>query len=122
MNDINHDTGKSTSGESQTLFSSYGVLFSVCVPDSVRELFDGCFKGCSSLRRVTFGPSSSLERIGVGWILGTSVEEVSMPDGVHELRGGSFDECKSLRRLSGLGFGLFRGALRVCVTLSQQSK
>ena len=45
-------------------FSSYGVLSSVCVPDSVRELCDGCFQGCQSLRRVTFGSSSSLERIG----------------------------------------------------------
>ena len=45
-------------------FSSYGVLSSVCVPDCVRELCDGCFKGCWSLRRVTFGPCSSLERIG----------------------------------------------------------
>ena len=45
-------------------FSSYGELSSVCVPDCVRELCDGCFKGCWRLRRVTFGPSLSLERIG----------------------------------------------------------
>ena len=57
----------------------------VSVPDGVRELCDSCFKGCESLRRVTFGPSSSLERIGFGWIVGTSVEEVSVPDGVREL-------------------------------------
>ena len=44
-------------------FSSYGVLSSVCVPDSVRELCDGCFKWWKSRRRVTFGPSSSLEQI-----------------------------------------------------------
>ena len=44
---------------------SYGVLSSVCVPDSVRELCDGCFKGCRSLQPVTLGPSSSLEWIGV---------------------------------------------------------
>ena len=35
------------------------------VPDGVRELCDGCFMGCSSLHRVTVGPSSTLERIGV---------------------------------------------------------
>ena len=35
-------------------------LVEISIPDSVRELCDGCFKGCSSLRRVTFGPSSSL--------------------------------------------------------------
>ena len=44
-------------------FCSYGILSSVCIPDYVRELCDGCFAGCS-LCRVTFGRSSSLERIG----------------------------------------------------------
>ena len=52
------------SDDSTKCFSSYGVLSLVSVPDSVRELCDGCFKECESLRRVTFGPSSSLERIG----------------------------------------------------------
>ena len=46
-------------------FQSSGVE-EVSIPDSVRELCDGCFKGCASLRRVNFGSSSSLERIGFG--------------------------------------------------------
>ena len=29
-------------------------LEEISIPDSVRELCDGCFKGCSRLRRVTF--------------------------------------------------------------------
>ena len=66
-------------------FSSYGVLSSVCVPNSVRELCEGCFKGCSSLRRVTFGRSSSLERIGVSCFEETGVEDVSGSDRVREL-------------------------------------
>ena len=37
----------------------------VSIPDGVRELCDDCFSGCGSLRRVNFGSSSSLERIGV---------------------------------------------------------
>ena len=69
-------------------FSSYGVLSSVCVPDIVRELCDDCFKGCSSLRRVTFGPSSSLERIGVSCFEESGVEEVSVSDSVRELLHG----------------------------------
>ena len=36
----------------------------VSIPDSVRELCDGCFERCESLRCVNFGSSSSLERIG----------------------------------------------------------
>ena len=44
-------------------FSCSGVE-EVSIPDGVCELCDRCFKGCRSLHRVSFGPSSSLERIG----------------------------------------------------------
>ena len=90
-------------------FSSYGVLSSVCVPDGVRELCDGCFKGCWSLRRVTFGPSSSLERIGVEAFGAVQLfdqdtpcafEEISIPDSVRELCDGCFKGCSSLRRVT----------------------
>ena len=52
------------SHDCEVCYCSYGVLSSVCIPDGVRELCNGCFEGCESLRRVTFGSSSSLERIG----------------------------------------------------------
>ena len=91
-------------------FSSYGVLSSVCVPDSVRELCDGCFKGCKSLSRVTFGPSSSLERIGVeafgavynrfGRCTPGGLVEISIPDSVRELCDGCFKGCSSLSRVT----------------------
>ena len=56
-------------------------LEEIRIPDSVRELCEGCFKGCWSLHRVTFGPYSSLERIGVSCFEESGVEEVSVPDG-----------------------------------------
>ena len=62
----------------------------VSIPRNVRELCDGCFKGCKSLRRVTFGPASLLERIGVSCFDGSCVEELSIPDGVRELCDGCF--------------------------------
>ena len=37
----------------------------VSIPDSVREICDKCFYRCGSLRRVTFGFCSCLERLGV---------------------------------------------------------
>ena len=78
-----------------TCFRYFGVPPSVSVPDSVRELCDGCFKGCENLECVTFGPSSSLERIGVEafgemveacerfWSCG--LEKIDIPDSVREL-------------------------------------
>ena len=88
-------------------FSSYGVLSSVCVPDSVRELCDGCFKGCESLYRVTFGPASSLERVGAevfgevsdhfdntGWAC-WELHKISIPDSVRELADCCFKGCRA---------------------------
>ena len=51
------------SHDCELCYSSYGVLSSVCIPDIVRELCDGCLCWCWSLRRVMFGSSSLLEWI-----------------------------------------------------------
>ena len=49
------------------------------------QLSDGCFEECDSLRRVTLGYSSSLERIGVDCFEGSDVEELRIPNSVREL-------------------------------------
>ena len=46
---------------------------------------------------MTFGPSSSLEWIGVSCFERTEVEEVAVPDGVRELCEGCFKSCTSLQ-------------------------
>ena len=74
-------------------------LRDVSIPNNVRELCNRCFHGCESLLRVTFGASSSLERIGVLCFAYAGVEEVSIPDGVRELGDRCFYDCKSLRRV-----------------------
>ena len=51
----------------------FGRLREIRVPDSVRELCDKCFFECECLYRVTFGVSSSLERIGTAALRGTAV-------------------------------------------------
>ena len=68
----------------------------IIIPGDIRELCEGCFKGCRSLRRVTFGLSSSLERIGVDCFQETGVEEVSVPNSVRELCDGCFQGCSNL--------------------------
>ena len=92
-------------------FCSYGILLSVCIPDSVRELCDGCFQWRWSLSRVTFGSSSSLERIGAACFEGSGVEEISIPNSVRELCHGCFQRCKSLRRVN---FGSSSSLERIC--------
>ena len=67
------------------------------VPDGVRELCEGCFKGCSSLCRVTSGPSSSLARIGVdaniGGLRQCEIAEIGIPNSVCQLGDGCFNWC-----------------------------
>ena len=58
---------------------------SLCIPDSVVELCDGCFWGCERLRYVTFGVSSKLECIGAGAFRETSIESLCIPESVFEL-------------------------------------
>ena len=60
-------------------------LRDVSIPNNVRELCARCFRECKSLRRVMFGCSSSLERIGFECFAFTGVEDVSIPDSVREL-------------------------------------
>ena len=117
------DGGLVLSGDWTRCFCSCGVLFSVCIPDSVLELYDGCFKGCSSLRRVEIGPSSSLERIGASCFRETGVEEVVILDGVCDLCSGCFRGCKSLHHvifspsssLERVGKRCFDGCVGKCV-------
>ena len=64
-----------------------------------RELCDGCFQVCKSLRRVTFGCSSSLEWIRVSCFKHSGVGEVRIPDDLCELCDRCFQGCESLRRV-----------------------
>ena len=72
----------------------------VSIPDSVRELCDRCFKACVVLRRVTFGSSSSLGRIGVSCFERTAIQDVNIPNSVRELCDRCFFGCQSLHRLT----------------------
>ena len=77
------------------------------IPDKVPELFELCFREWESLRRVTLGPSSLLERIGDYCFAETEIREMTVPDGVREMGEGCFCRCGSLRRLSGPVFRVF---------------
>ena len=72
----------------------------VSIPKHVCELSDWFLQYCFSLRRVTFGSSSSLRRIGNYCFEGTGIQEVSIPDSVRELGCVCFGWCSSLRRVT----------------------
>ena len=93
-------------------------LCDMSIPNNVRELCDRCFEECKSLRRVTFGSSSSLERIGVSCFARSGVEEASIPDSVCELCDHCFEQCKSLRRVT---FGSSSSVERIGASCFAQS-
>ena len=113
--------------QKETVFTPCGLV-EISIPDSVRELCDGCFRGCENLRRVTFGPSSSLERIGVeafgavrdfrGDLTTCGLVEIHIPDSVRELCDGCFKWCKSLRRVT---FGPSSSLERIGVSCFRES-
>ena len=57
------------------------------------KLCDRCFQWCLSLYRVTFGSSSSLERIGTLCFSGSGLIGFGMPSTVRAIGGGAFSEC-----------------------------
>ena len=79
---MNFGSGSSLARIGVSCFEVSGVE-EVSIPDGVRELCDGCFDGCRSLRGVNFGSSSSLERIGFRAFLrgfGTDDHRWKMPN------------------------------------------
>ena len=92
-----HGANRGLCWSSTWMGRAFQQLREVSIPNNVCELCDRCFDKCASLRRVNFGSSSSLERIGVECFKNSGVEDVSIPDGVRELCDRCFCECASLR-------------------------
>ena len=63
-----HGANRGLCWSSTWMGRAFQQLREVSIPNNVRELCDRCFYECKSLRRVNFGSSSSLERIGGGLV------------------------------------------------------
>ena len=50
------------------------ILPWICIPTNVREVRERCFSECESLRSVSFGASSTVERIGAQALSETSID------------------------------------------------
>ena len=76
--------------------SVFGVLrvrqLKNLVPDGLRELCEGCFERCESLRRVTFC-SSLLERLGALCFYGCRLDRFEISVSLRAIGEGAFGEC-----------------------------
>ena len=67
----------------------------IVLPDSVKELADSAFEGCTHLKSITFG--SGLAKLGENVFKDcVSLTEVNLPDGVTEIPYGAFSGCSLL--------------------------
>ncbi|MDE6083329.1 MAG: leucine-rich repeat domain-containing protein, partial [Muribaculaceae bacterium] len=83
-------------------FAGCDKITEVKVPDTVKEIGEGAFKG-TSLTTITL--PDSLEKIGGGAFEGTDLTTVVVPDNVKEIGEGAFKGCSELKTVV-LGNGL----------------
>ena len=69
----------------------------ITIPDSVTEIADSAFSGCSDLRSVTFGKHSRLEKIGQNAFAHTGLEVFTAPPSLRTISQAAFYECGSLK-------------------------
>jgi hypothetical protein len=74
-------------------------LEDICIPASVTNLWESCFKNCTSLKNVSFAKNSQLAYIG-GFSGCSSLESINIPASVTALRGNCFENCTSLKNVS----------------------
>ena len=63
------------------------------IPDSVIELGEKCFYQCKNLRRVEFGVSPSLKKIGDLCFAGSCLQSFNIPASVVDVGRGILNEC-----------------------------
>lgn len=79
-------------------FSFYDLTH-VTIPDSVKEIRDHAFSGCSCLNSIDF--SKNLESIGwAAFALCNGLSEIDLPDSLKEIGPDAFAYCESLEKVS----------------------
>ena len=97
-------------------------MTSITIPNSVKSLEDGCFRGCSGL--ITVVIPNSVTNIGTSCFYGcSSLTSITIPDSITSLKGECFKNCSSLisitipNSVTSLGYSSFEG----CCSLSSIS-
>ena len=70
------------------------------ISDSITEIVDSAFSGCSDLRSVTFGKHSRLEKIGQNAFAHTGLEVFTAPPSLRVVSQATFCECKKLKQVT----------------------
>ena len=79
------------------LFAGHDEICSVTIPDTVTDMGEFLFRGCTGLRRLTL-PA------GVRFLWGhtfaySALEEITLPEGLASIPAYAFKNCKGLKRV-----------------------
>lgn len=84
-------------GIGNSVFSSENVK-SVIIPKSVKSICGCAFSGCETLESITI--PNSVKTIGIGAFKGTNITSISIPDSVKAIEGVTFEQCKALKEIT----------------------
>ena len=83
----------------ESAFEGCSALKSITIPNSVTEIGGEAFKGCSSLESITI--PNSVTEIGEYAFEGcSSLVSIAIPNGVTEIGGSAFEGCSSLESIT----------------------
>lgn len=79
------------------LFAGHEEITSVLIPDTVTDLGEFLFEGCTSLRHVDL--PQSITAIWPYAFARSGIEEITLPDKLSSIAPYTFKECKNLRKV-----------------------
>lgn len=89
--------GKLVTYISADAFAGNTSITSITLPNTITEIQDGAFAGCTNLKTVVFAPNSSVSSLNSFLFKDcTSLESISIPDSVTTVYNTAFDGCTAL--------------------------
>jgi hypothetical protein len=101
------------------LFAGHTEITTVHLPDSITDLGEFVFDGCTGLRHIEL--PAALKYLWGQTFARCAAEEIVLPDGITAIPPYAFKECKNLRRVvcgSGLN-KIYGGAFTGCTGLEE---
>lgn len=78
-------------------FSKNCSLTRIELPEGIIELQDFAFYGCNKLKYINL--PESIEKIGIGLLAGTAIEDIELPSKMKEIPERMFSKCSELSRV-----------------------
>ena len=85
-----------------SVFAGHDELCSIIFPDTVTDLGEFVFDGCSNLKHIEL--PKSLRSLWGYTFARSAIEEITLPDGVSFIPPYAFKDCKALKKVVAFNF------------------